>query len=47
MVVFGPLADVISMRLIMIVSGVLLLAMPVIIMLNRDFYLHGANDAAQ
>lgn len=47
MVVFGPLADVISMRLIMIVSGVLLLAMPVIIMLNREFYLHGANDAAQ
>ena len=47
MVVFGPLADVISMRLIMIVSGVLLLAMPVIIMLNREFYLHGSNDAAQ
>ena len=47
MVVFGPLADVVSMRLIMILSGVLLLAMPVIIMLNREFYLHGANDAAQ
>ena len=44
---FGPLADVISMRLLMIVSGVLLLAMSMIILLNRRFYLHGTNDTAQ
>lgn len=45
MAVFGPLADVISLRLLMILSGVLLLALAVIILLNRRFYLHGAEDA--
>ncbi|MGN1042645.1 MAG: MFS transporter [Christensenellales bacterium] len=43
MVVFGPLADVVSMRLLMILSGVLLAAMSIIIVLNRKFYLSG-ND---
>ena len=45
MAVFGPLADVISLRLLMILSGVLLLALAAIILLNRRFYLHGAEDA--
>nr|MDD6336481.1 MFS transporter [bacterium] len=47
MAVFGPLADVISMRWLMILSGVLLLALSIIIVLNRQFYLHGAKDTAQ
>lgn len=41
MVVFGPLADVISMRLIMIISGVLLLFIAIAIIFNRRFYKHG------
>lgn len=41
MVVFGPLADVVSMRLLMVISGVLLLVMAAVITLNRKFYLHG------
>lgn len=41
MVVFGPLADVVSMRLLMAASGVLLLIMAAVIMLSRNFYLHG------
>lgn len=41
MVVFGPLADIVSMRLLMIGSGVLLLVMSAVIVLNRQFYLHG------
>lgn len=47
MVVFGPLADVVSMRLLMIISGILLLVMSMIILLNRRFYLHKANDRTQ
>ncbi|MDY6078806.1 MAG: MFS transporter [Eubacteriales bacterium] len=47
MVVFGPLADVVSMRLLMIISGILLLLMSMIILLNRRFYLHKANDREQ
>ncbi len=42
MAVFGPLADVICLRLLMIASGVLLLAMSVIILSGRKFYLSGA-----
>ena len=42
MAVFGPLADVISLRLLMIVSGVLLLTMAMVILLDRNFYLRGA-----
>ena len=38
MVVFGPLADVVSMRFLMILSGILLLIMSVAIILNRRFY---------
>lgn len=41
MVVFGPLADVISMRLLMIASGVMLLIMAAVIFMSRKFYLHG------
>ncbi len=41
MVVFGPLADAISMRLLMIASGVLLIIMAVAILLNKSFYFHG------
>lgn len=41
MVVFGPLSDVVSMRLLMVISGVLLLLMAVCVLLNRRFYLHG------
>ncbi len=47
MVVFGPLADVVSMRILMIISGILLLVMSMIILLNRRFYLHKANDRTQ
>ena len=41
MVVFGPLADVMSMRLLMIVTGVLLTIMAATIVLSKTFYLHG------
>ncbi|MEA4964707.1 MAG: MFS transporter [Oscillospiraceae bacterium] len=41
MVVFGPLADVMSMRLLMIITGVLLILMAAAIVLSRTFYLHG------
>lgn len=44
MAVFGPLADVICLRLLMIASGVLLLAMSVVILSGRKFYLSGAKD---
>lgn len=45
MAVFGPLADVVSLRLLMILSGLLLLAMAAIILLNRKFYFHSAKNA--
>lgn len=41
MVVFGPLSDVVSLRMLMVVSGVLLLIMAAAILLNRKFYRHG------
>ncbi|MGM9665496.1 MAG: MFS transporter [Eubacteriales bacterium] len=44
MAVFGPLADIISLRLLMILSGVLLLAMSAIILSGRKFYLRGVKD---
>ena len=44
MVVFGPMADAVSMGLLMVISGVLLLVMAVVIMLNKSFYLHGQMD---
>ena len=44
MAVFGPLADVISLRLLMIASGVLLLALSAFILLNRKLYFHSANN---
>ncbi len=46
MIVFGPLADIISMRLLMIISGVLLLAMAAFTVINRKFYLNGKSNAA-
>ena len=45
MAVFGPLADVVSLRLLMILSGLLLLAVAAIILLNRKFYFHSAKNA--
>ena len=42
MVVFGPLSDVVSMRIIMIASGVLLLILAATILLNKKFYSHDA-----
>ena len=47
MLVFGPLADVISMRLLMIISGVLLIIMAALAALNRGFYARGLATAAQ
>lgn len=48
MIVFGPLSDVVSMRLLMIVSGVLLLVMAVCVLLNKRFYARGqAAEASQ
>lgn len=41
MLLFGPLADVVSMRILVIVSGILLLLMAIIILLNRAFYQRG------
>ncbi len=38
MVVFGPLADVMSMRMLMVVSGLLLLALSAAMFFNRRFY---------
>lgn len=47
MVVFGPLADAVSMRLLMVLSGVALLIMSAAIVLNKSFYQHGsAKEAA-
>jgi DHA3 family macrolide efflux protein-like MFS transporter len=42
MAVFGPLADVVSMRMLMVASGVALLIMAAAILLDRSFYLHKA-----
>lgn len=44
---FVALKDVISLRLLMVLSGVLLLSMSVIILSDRKFYLHSANEAAR
>ncbi|NLV58711.1 MAG: MFS transporter [Clostridiales bacterium] len=41
MVVFGPLADAVSMRLLMVLSGVLLLVMAAGVVISKRFYLHG------
>ncbi len=41
MVVFGPLADVVSIRLLMVISGVLLLVLAAAIRLSKNFYMHG------
>ena len=41
---FVALKDVISLRLLMVLSGVLLLSMSVIILSDRKFYHQGAND---
>ncbi len=45
MAVFGPLADVVSMRLLMIISGVLLLLMAGAIAADRRFYLHSGENS--
>lgn len=46
MAVFGLLADRVSMRLLMILSGVLLLVMALVTVLNRGFYTHSTEAAA-
>ncbi|MEG1756526.1 MAG: hypothetical protein RR297_10380 [Clostridia bacterium] len=46
MVVFGPLADVVSMRLLMVVSVVALLIMPALIVMSRQFFLQEAEAGA-
>ena len=40
MLVFGPLADAVSIRLLMVISGIMLVVMAAAIMLNKRFYLH-------
>lgn len=40
MVVFGPLADIVSMRLLMILSGVLLLLLAAVVLCDRKFFHH-------
>ncbi len=40
MLVFGPLADAVSMRITMVVSGVLLLILSAFVILKRSFYRH-------
>lgn len=47
MVVFGPLADVVSMRLLMIISGVLLLLMAAVIVMNKKFYRLNTQETKQ
>lgn len=44
MVVFGLLADRISMRLLMVVSGGLLILMATVMFLNKSFYRHGSES---
>lgn len=43
MVVFGPLADIVSMRLLMIFSGVLLLLLVALVLCDKKFYFHTQN----
>lgn len=43
MLVFGPLSDVISMRLLMIASGVLLILLAVSILFSKNFHPKGCN----
>lgn len=40
MVVFGPLADIVSMRLLMILSGLLLLLLAAFVLRDKKFYHH-------
>ena len=44
MVVFGPLADVMSLRLLMIVSGMLLLGLSAVVLGDKRFYQHGMKE---
>ena len=44
MVVFGLLADRTSMRLLMVVSGGMLIIMPAVMFLDKSFYRHGFNS---
>lgn len=41
MIVFGPLADVVSMRILMIASGAVLMIMALVLKLNNKFYEKG------
>ncbi|MBR4888284.1 MAG: MFS transporter, partial [Clostridia bacterium] len=43
MVVFGLLADRTSMRLLMVISGGLLILMAIVAYLDKAFYRHGFN----
>jgi len=44
MIVFGLLADIVSMRLLMLVSGCLLILMSSVMFLNKSFYRHGSKS---
>lgn len=44
MAVFGPLADKMSMRFLMILSGVLLIIMALFVVLNKKLYMFGAKE---
>ena len=45
MIVFGPLSDIVSMRLLMVISGVLLIILASILLLNKPFFRHGEPKA--
>ncbi len=47
MLAFGPLADVVSLRLLGIISGILLLVLAIIVLTNRRFYQKGLQVAVK
>ena len=44
MAVFGLLADITSMRLLMVISGGLLILMAAVMFLDKSFYRHGGKS---
>lgn len=47
MLVFGPLADRLSLRWLMVASGALLIIMALAVLVNKSFYLRGANPSPE
>ena len=47
MAVFGPLSDVASIRLLMIISGAILVVMAIIIRISKRFYFYGGKTASR